>query len=155
MAADRPIIAWCGNYRFGRDESFAHWAQALARFVDPTPEKRKQACFREELDRLRPGVPADGREVLAQLEHRWRHPKCSASLYVMTCALEGVLDDGGHPAQAVVCTKVGEAKHTIAGRFQRYRTRTSSERMAERRPPSIDNVRVAEGSQSLRILIYG
>jgi len=147
---DAPVTVWCGNYRFGRDDFFLPWAATVARkYVDKKPEQRPpEARFREELERLRGIAPADGRVLLDQLTHRWRHPDCPPSLYVVTCTLRApdgwtLVDDAAKPVQELFCTKVGQARHSVAARIERYKT----ERLG--------GVSIAEGSPALRVVIYG
>jgi hypothetical protein len=117
-----PITVWCGRYKFGRDDQFFPRAVAIGqKYVDQKLEKRpSEARFFEELEALRRDAPP-GLEALAdQLEHRWRHPACPPSLYVVTftlCAPEGgalVGREGSHESR-LLCTKVGKAKHFDRG----------------------------------------
>jgi hypothetical protein len=145
-----PITVWCGDYRFGEDNSFFPSVVKIARkYVDK--ELRTAATevhFREALEALRRIAPFDGKILLDQLEHRWKHPDCPPSLYVLTCTLcapdrGALLDHDANLVQELVCTKVGQAKRTVAARFPAYKTQV------------LGGVRISEGSQSLRVMIYG
>lgn len=144
------MTVWCGSYRFGRDDSFFPSVVSVARkYVDKRPDQRPpEARFREELDSLRSIAPVDGQVLLDQLEHRWRHPLCSPSLYVLTCRLYApdrgtLVADSANPVQELLCTKVGQARHTVAARIAAYKTQV------------LGGVSIAEGSQDLRVVIYG
>jgi hypothetical protein len=107
-----------------------------------------EARFREELARLRSIPPANGQVLLDQLEYRWEHPDCPPALYVLSLTLrapEGgsLVDDVGNPVSQLVCTKVGQAKRTLAARFHAYTKQV------------LGGVPIVEGSQDLRVVIYG
>lgn len=111
-----PIAVWCGDYRYGGEDFFFRQAVAAGRkYVDKTPEQRPpERPFREELERLRSIAPAEGSVLLDQLEHRWRHPDCPPSLYVVTCTLsapEGgaMVAGAAESVQELLCSKVGAA----------------------------------------------
>ena len=67
---------------------------------------------------------------------------------MLTCTLSApdgvalVSADGDH-ARELVCTKVGEAKRTIAARIAAYKTEV------------LGGVPIMEGTQTLRVAIYG
>ena len=145
-----PVSVWCGNYRFGRDDSFFPRVVTVARkYVDKEPEQRPpEDRFRREMEILRGIAPRDGGALLDQLEHRWEHPLCSAALYVMTCTLRApdrgaLVAPGDHVVQELLCTKVGQARRSVAARIALYRTQV------------LGGVRIAKGSQNLRVVIYG
>jgi hypothetical protein len=147
---DVPIAVWCGNYPFGDDDSFFPSVVTVARkYVDKEPERRPpEPRFREELEALSDIAPRESQGVLDQLEHRWRHPHSAASLYVLACTLRApergaLVDDTGKFVQELLCTKVGQAKRTVAARLAAYKTQV------------LGGVRIAERSQSLRVVIYG
>ena len=124
---DRQVTVWRGDYAFGRDDSaFREVVRAARKYADRDPDRRpEEGRFREELERLRRVVPADGRVLLDQLEHRWAHPDCPPCLYVLTCTLRApergtLLDDHGQPIPELLCTKVGRAKRTLAARIDAY-----------------------------------
>jgi hypothetical protein len=86
--------------------------------------------------------------LLDQLDHRWRHPHCPACLYVLTCTLlapdRGALVAAtGELVQKLPCTKVGQAKRTVAARIDAYKSEP------------LGGLEIAEGSPTLRIVIYG
>src|SRR5437867_7384171 len=87
--ADASRAVWYGRYEFGRDDLFFPQAVAIGRtYVDKKPEKRPlEASFLEDLEALRADAPPGLEGLLDQLEHRWRHPGCPPSLYVVTCIL--------------------------------------------------------------------
>jgi hypothetical protein len=145
-----PITVWCGDYQFGSDDSFFPAVVKVARkCVDKEPEVRPpEARFREALEGLRGIAPVDGQVLLDQLEYRWRHPYCPPSLYVMTCTLRAadkqtLVADAANPVRELRCTKVGQAKRTVAARIEAYKREL------------LGGVGIAEGSQSLRVVIYG
>lgn len=147
---DTRVTVWCGDYQFGRDDFFLHRAATVARkFVDKRPEERPpEARFREDLQSLRRIAPAEGLGLIDQLAHRWTHPDCPPCLYVLTCTLRApdrgiLLDDAARPVQELLCTKVGQARHTVAGRLPRYKTDV------------LGGVRVVDGSPTLHVLVYG
>jgi hypothetical protein len=148
--ADAPLTAWCGRYQFGRDDLFFPRAVAIGQtYVDQRPEKRpSEASFLEDLEALRGGAPPDLEALVDQLEHRWTHPACPPSLYVLTftlCAPEGgaLISHGGRLVSRLLCTKVGKAEHSVAARILRYRTE------------KLNRVSILKGSQALRVVIYG
>ena len=147
---DRQVTVWRGDYAFGRDDSaFREVVRAARKYADRDPDRRpEEGRFREELERLRRVVPADGRVLLDQLEHRWAHPDCPPCLYVLTCTLRApergtLLDDHGQPIPELLCTKVGRAKRTLAARIDAYM-----------RDP-LGGVSVVEASPTLRVVVYG
>jgi hypothetical protein len=100
------------------------------------------------MESLRSIAPVDGQVLLDQLEHRWRHPRCPPSLYVLTCTLcapdrGALVADDGNFVQELFCTKVGQAKRTVAARFPAYKREV------------LGGVSILEGSQTLRVMIYG
>jgi len=147
---DRRFNLWCGDYPFGKDSSFFPKLVAAARrFSDKEPEDRAdEERFREVLENLRAAAPTATEGLVDQVEHRWRHPHCPKALYVLTCTL--LAPDGGALVSAdgelvpeLVCTKVGEAKRTVAARLEIY-TRQK-----------LGGVVIADGSLALKVLIYG
>jgi len=147
---DTGVTVWSGSYQFGRDDFFLHRAVTVARkYVDKRPEKRPpEARFREALEGLRGIAPAEGLGLIDQLAHRWTYPDCPPCLYVLTCTLRApdqgtLLDDADRPTQELVCTKVGQAKHTVAARLPSYKTDV------------LGGVSVVDGTPTLRVLIYG
>ena len=147
---DGHLSVWHGEYAFGRDDAFFPAAVLLARkYSDKGPDQRPpDAEFRKALEALRETAPEEGHVLLGQLEHRWRHPDCPPALYVLTLTLsapQGVAlvgGDGQH-VQELVCTKVGEAKRTIAARIAAYKKQV------------LGGVPVATASLTLRAAIYG
>jgi hypothetical protein len=147
---DTGVTVWCGNYQFGGDDFFLRRAATVGRkYVDKRPEERPpEARFREELEGLRRIAPAEGLGLIDQLAHRWTHPDCPPCLYVLTCTLRApdrgtLLDDAARPVQELVCTKVGQARHTLAARLPRYKTDV------------LGGVSVVDGSPTLHVLVYG
>src|SRR5215211_1426011 len=146
---DHRIAVWCGEYEFGLDDSFYRALVSVARkFADKRPDARPpEALFRDELESLRRVAPSDAQGLLDQLEHRWQHPDCPASLYVVTCTLRAphggylVSEDGAH-VQELACTKVAQAEHCVAARIARYKTEP------------LHGLTIAKGSQTLRAVIY-
>jgi hypothetical protein len=145
-----PVIVWCGNYRFGRDDSFFPSVVTVARkYADKEPGVRPPAVhFHEALERLRDIAPPDGHVLIDQLEHRWDHPSCPPALYVLACTLrapdQGALVAGsGRSVRRLACTKVGEAQRTVAARIAAYKKEV------------LGGVPIVERSQSLRVVIYG
>jgi hypothetical protein len=97
---------------------------------------------------LRGVAPVDGHVLLDQLDHRWRHPDCPASLYVLALRLRApdrgaLVAENGQLVQELLCTKVGQAKRTLAARIAAYKSQL------------LGGVRISAGSQSLRVVIYG
>jgi hypothetical protein len=92
---DAPITVWCGSHRFGSDDSFFRSVITVARkYADKEPNERpSEVRFYEALEGLRDVAPADGHVLLDQVEHRWRHPHCPPSLYVLALTL--CAPDGG------------------------------------------------------------
>jgi hypothetical protein len=147
---DAPIAVWSGSYRFGDDDSFFPAVVKFAReYADKKLERRPpEARFLEELESLRSIAPLAGQVLLDQIEHRWRHPLCLPSLYVLTCTLRApargsLVEDSANLAQEILCTKVGQARHTVAARMARYKTEV------------LGGVHIVEGSQNLRAVIFG
>lgn len=153
MPSRRSAVAtsvWCGTYGFGRDDHFFPAAVTAARkYADKEPDRRPpEGRYREELARLRSIAPPESRALLDQLEHRWEHPDCPPALYVLSLTLRapdgGSLIDGtGRPVKELRCTKLGEAKWTLAARFAAYKT------------DPLDKVPIVACSQELRVAIYG
>jgi hypothetical protein len=90
--------------------------------VDVDPGDRREA-----LESLRTTAREEGQVLLDQLDHRWRHPHCPACLYVLTCTLlapdRGALVAAtGELVQKLPCTKVGQAKRTVAARIDAYKS---------------------------------
>jgi hypothetical protein len=86
--------------------------------------------------------------LVDQVEHRWLHPDSPKSLYVLTCTLlapEGgaLVAADGELVPELACTKVGEAKRTVAARLDIYKRQ------------KLGGVVIGEGSLHLRALIYG
>jgi hypothetical protein len=145
-----PIAVWCGNYAFGDDDSFLPSVVTVARkYVDKEPERRPpEPRFREELEALNGIAPVESQGLLDQLDHRWRHPHSPASLYVLACTLRApergaLVDETGKFVQELRCTKVGQAKRTVAARLPAYKTEV------------LGGVEIVERSQNLRVVIYG
>jgi len=147
---DGHLTVWHGDYAFGQDGVFFPAAVRLARkYADKEPNQRPpEAEFRKALVALRETAPQEGNVLLDQIEHRWRHPDCPPALYVLTLTLSAprggalVAADGQHVPK-LVCTKVGEAKRTIAARIAAYKKQV------------LGGVPVATGSPTLRAAIYG
>jgi hypothetical protein len=147
---DGHLTVWSGDYAFGLDDVFFPRAVLLARkYSDREPDRRPpEDEFRNALDVLRERAPEEGQVLLDQIDHRWRHPDCPPALYVLTLTLSAppggalVAGDGQH-VQELVCTKVGEAKRTIAARIDAYKKQV------------LGGVPVATGSPTLRAAIYG
>lgn len=147
---DGHLRVWHGYYAFGQDNTFFPAAVLLARkYADKEPDQRPpEVEFRKALDALRETAPKGGTALLDQIEHRWLRPDCPPALYVLSLTLSApqggalIAADGQH-VQELVCTKVGEAKRTIAARITYYKTRL------------LGGVRVATGSPTLRAAIYG
>jgi hypothetical protein len=147
---DGHLTVWHGEYAFGQDDAFFPAAVLLARkYSDREPDRRPpEAEFRKALEALRTTAPEEANVLLDQIEHRWHHPDCPPALYVLTLTLsapEGgalVGSDGQH-VQELVCTKVGEAKRTIAARIAAYKKQV------------LGGVPVVSGSPTLRSAIYG
>ncbi len=147
---DGPVTVWCGNYRFGRDDSFfPRFVKVARKYADKEPDQRpEEARFRKAMESLRGDAPTDGQVLLDQLDHRWRHPDCPACLYVLTCTLcapdhGALVDDAGRLVQELLCTKVGRAKRAVAARIAGYKTDV------------LGGVSILEGSPTLRVVIYG
>jgi hypothetical protein len=148
--ADGRVTIWRGNYRFGADDTFFPSVVTIARkYVDKKPEQRPPSVdFYEQLERLRASAPKDGHVLLDQLSHRWTHPQCPPALYVVTCVLcasEGTsLAGEGHDfVKELPCTKVGQARHSIAARIERYKTEP------------LGGVTIVDSSPALRLVVYG
>jgi hypothetical protein len=146
---EAPIAVWCGDYAFGDDDSFFPSVVTVARnYVDKEPERRpSEPRFRQALEALSNIAPREGQGLLDQLEHRWRHPHSPASLYVLACTLRApeqgaLVDDTGKFVQELLCTKVGQAKRTVAARLPAYKTEV------------LGGVEIVEHSQNLRVVIY-
>jgi hypothetical protein len=147
---DGHLTAWHGDYAFGRDDTFFPTAVLLARkYADKEPDQRPpEVEFRKALDALRETAPQEGNALLDQIEHRWRHPHCPPALYVLSLTLSApqggalVAGDGQHVSE-LVCSKVGEAKRTIAARIAAYKQQV------------LGGVPVVPGSPMLRAAIYG
>jgi hypothetical protein len=147
---DGHLTVWHGDYAFGRDNTFFPAAVLLARkYADKEPDERPpEVEFRKALDTLRGTAPQESHALLDQIEHRWLHPHCPPALYVLTLTLSApqggalVAADGQHVPE-LVCTKVGEAKRTIAARIAAYKKQV------------LGGVPVATGSPMLRAAIYG
>lgn len=144
------MAVWCGNYRFGQDESFFPLlVSAARRYPDKEPEERlPEEQFRESLEGLREIAPPETVGLLDQLEHRWEHPHCPPALYALTCTLRApdqgaLVSDSGELVQELLCTKVGQAKHTVAARITTYKTQV------------LGGVPIAVRSPTLRVVIYG
>ena len=147
---DGQLRVWFGEYAFGQDDSFFPRAVLLARkYADKEPDQRPpEAEFRKAIDALRETAPQESTVLLDQIEDRWLHPDCPPALYVLGVKLTapggGALVDGdGQHVQELVCTKVGEAKRTIAARIAAYRKQV------------LGGVPVATGSPTLRAAIFG
>jgi hypothetical protein len=147
---DGHLTVWSGEYAFGQDDSFFPAAVLLARkYSDKEPDRRRpEDEFRDALEALRSTAPKEGHVLLDQLEHRWRHPDCPPALYVLTLTLSApdggaLVGADGQPVQGLVCTKVGEAKRTIAARIAAYKRQ------------ALGGVPVAPESPTLRAAIYG
>lgn len=147
---DGHLSVWHGDYAFGQDDAFFPAAVLLARkYSDKEPDRRPpDAEFRKALEALRTTAPEEGHVLLDQIVHRWQHPDCPPALYVLTVTLtapqSGALVGGdGEHVQELVCTKVGEAKRTIAARIAAYKKQV------------LGGVPVATGSPTLRAAIYG
>jgi hypothetical protein len=150
MPSASRVAVWKGSYEFGRDTVFfPRLVQICRRYADNEPNKRpSEASFFDELRGLRDIAPYEASGLLDQIEHRWEHPHCPPALYVVTCTLrvpEGsrfVADSSG-VASELPCAKLGQAKRTIAPRIARY-TRDV-----------LGGIEVVEGSQVLRVIVFG
>lgn len=144
------ITAWCGNYGFKRDDSFFMEVVKAGRdYADREPGQRPtEEALRAEMERLRGTAPEDALVLLDQLEHRWKHPACPPALYVLTCTLlapEGgfLVGEDERRKEKLLCTKVGQAKRTVAARIERY----TRDRLGGLWPQA--------DSHKLRVVIYG
>jgi hypothetical protein len=147
---DGHLMVWSGEYAFGQDDVFFPAAVLLARrYSDKEPEQRPpENEFRDALELLRSTAPEEGQVLLDQLEHRWWQPTCPPALYVLTLTLSApdggaLVAADGQRVQELVCTKVGQAKRTIAARIAAYKKQV------------LGGVPVATGSPTLRAAIYG
>jgi hypothetical protein len=146
----RVVRVWCGSYAFKREDPFfKKVVTAARRYTGKQSAGRfSEDEFRAAMEELRGIAPEEGVVLLDQLEHRWTHPDCPPALYVLTCALlapEGgfVVDGDGRRKEKLLCTKVGEAKRTVAGRIEQY-TRDV-----------LGGLWPEDGSHTMRVVIYG
>jgi hypothetical protein len=149
-APKAPVTVWRGNYQFGRRGPFFDRAVRAARaYADRDLESRpRDVPFHKELECFRAIAPVNGQGLLDQLEHRWRHPDCLPAVYAMTCTLSvppnwGLVAESGELVRELTCVKIGKAKRCVVARITTYNTEP------------INGVWPVEGSQKLRLLIYG